>query len=154
MFVKGDEVRFYAVAVLNVEDERYGLIQLPDQLGKDQQVISYYNIGNLGENLGFFCHGPDFRYYDIWILKDYPKTELRTRIKIMEPCMMNVEAFVYFHPLCLSKSGELLIRVDAKEFVVHDGKKKSCMIIVLPHMKASRMISFVESLVSPYAKTS
>ncbi|KAI3467559.1 hypothetical protein Pfo_024222 [Paulownia fortunei] len=140
-------VRIYMVAVLDIEDENYGLIQLPEF---GHQIL-FFDIGTLGENLVLFCCYLEFRY-DIWILKEYGKTESWTRIKIREPCMTNIEAFVYFQPLCLLKPDEILIRIGAKKFVMYDVKQKLCADFLIPHMiKETRIVSFLESLVSPNA---
>lgn len=139
-------VHFYKVAVLDVEKETYGLIQLPE-FGRE---TLYFDIGTLQENLVMFYSSVDCSC-DIWILKEYGKTESWTRTKITTHCVTHIEAFIYFQPLCLLKPGEILLRIGAKKVAKFDVKEKLCSNFLMPHMKESRIVSFVESLVSPNA---
>ncbi|KAK6160216.1 hypothetical protein DH2020_003597 [Rehmannia glutinosa] len=138
-------VKMYMIAVLNLEDENYGLIRLPE-FG---QEVRFFEIGTLGENLVLFCCYFEFRY-DIWILENYGKTETWTRINIVTSSLNNIEAFVYFEPLCLLSPDEILIRIGAKRFVMYDVKSKQCSDFLVPNMiKESRIVSFLDSLVTP-----
>ncbi|KAK6160219.1 hypothetical protein DH2020_003600 [Rehmannia glutinosa] len=131
-------VKMYMISVLNLEDENYGLIRLPE-FG---QEVRFFEIGTLGENLVLFCCYFEFRY-DIWILENYGKTETWTRINIVTSSLNNIEAFVYFEPLCLLSPDEILIRIGAKRFVMYDVKSKQCSDFLVPNMiKESRIVSF------------
>lgn len=144
-----DDVRHHKVAVLDLADESYSLIPLPEFRCRDL----YFQIGSLDEKLVVFYSCEDYTS-DIWFLKEHGRAESWTRIKITAHCVSSFEAFFYFQPLCLFKPDKILLRLGAKKIGSFDVEEKQLSDIYTPLMLDSKIVSFVETLVSPNATSS
>lgn len=141
-----DDVRHHKVAVLDLADESYGLIPLPKFRCRDL----YFQIGSLDEKLVVF-YSCNHYTSDIWFLKEHDRAESWTRIKITTDCVGSFEALFYFQPLCVFKPGKILLRLGPKKIVSFDVEEKLLSDIYSPLMLDCRIVSFVETLVSPNA---
>lgn len=113
-----NELHYYMVAALDLAEEKYRLVKLPEW----EYEKFYFDIGVMGGNLFLFCCSGEISF-DIWVMKEYGVTESWTRLKITVPCMTKIVAYAYLRPLCLRKNGEILLRVGASKLVLYDTKQ-------------------------------
>lgn len=141
----GDD-RQRKVAKLDLKDKSYGLVRLPEFGSKEM----FFDIGSLDEKLIVFYTSVDCTS-SIWILEEHGRVESWTRIKIAIDSVSRIHAFMHFQPLCFLEPGKILVRLGAKNVATFDVKKKQCYDVHLPYIFYFKMVSYVESLVSPYS---
>ncbi|XP_057775019.1 F-box protein CPR1-like [Salvia miltiorrhiza] len=141
-------VHHHRVALLDLEDDSYRSIQLPDFGGR---VPPFFDIGALDGKLVVFYYSSSDGASSIWILEEHGRAKSWTRIKIATDCVSSLEAFVYFQPLCFLKPGRILVRLGAKMVAGFHVAEKRYYNIYMPHILECQMVSFLESLVSPDA---
>lgn len=141
--------RRHKIALLDLADNSYRWLRLPE-FGR--RVPLYFDIGSLdGKLVVFYSSSDDCGASSIWILEEHGRAESWTRIRISTDCVSSFEAFIYFQPLCFLKPGQILVRLGEKTIAgFHVAEKRRCD-FYLPNILECKMVSFVESLVSPHA---
>ncbi|GMY35147.1 F-box protein CPR1-like [Fagus crenata] len=141
-----DLVCTYFVTSLDLAEEKYGLLQLPDY----ESGQSYCEIGVLGGCLCMYRFVSDITF-EVWFMREYGMIESWTKFSITVPHITGLENFVHVKPLCCTENGQIILRVGRKKLVMYSPKEELFRYLLFHGMSEhSVAVTYVESLVSPY----
>lgn len=133
------------VLYLDLAEEKYGLLQLPEY-EPDQM---YCEIGVLG---GCLCM---YRYiseidFEVWFMKEHGMMESWTKFSITVSHITGLDKFIHMKPLCCTENGQIVLRVGRKRLVLYKPKEELFRYLLFHGMSEhSETVTYVESLVSP-----
>lgn len=145
VYLENDLVCPYFLSYLDLAEEKYGWLELPDyESGK-----SFCDIGVLGGCLHMYRYVSDI-IFEVWSMREYGTIE-SWAISIIVPHMTGLENFVHVKPLCLTENGQVILRVGRKKLVMYNRKEELFRYLRFHGFSENSVVgTYVDSLVSPY----
>ncbi|KAA8521092.1 hypothetical protein F0562_011755 [Nyssa sinensis] len=90
--------------------------------------------------------------FDLWVMNEYGKNESWRKVRITMPCITGIEAYAFLKPLCLTKMGEIVLRIGARKLILYNEKAETLRDLEINGMPGQfDTVTYVESLISPNA---